>query len=133
MNQSFFKRFTPVSDKFLHRVQSRNREGGSMFLIYDPVHLIKNLRNNWITERTRTLAFPLPDHTGTQLAVWSHLQDLSAAEERTTFKLSALTKAAVSPSNIQKQSVSLVLQVFLFNVFFLYKHTWSTSKVKLQE
>ena len=44
MNQAFFRMYRP------------------MFLLFNPVHLIKNLRNNWITEATKTLHFPTLSH-----------------------------------------------------------------------
>ena len=126
LNQSFFKRFFPFNPILPHHVHAANRPGGSMFLIYDPVHLVKNLRNNWITEKEKTLEFPVeeeeaPDiQTNTEdvsnppkkLAMWSHLQQLSRVDQGAQAKLSSLTHAAVSPSNIQKQNVKLVLQVF---------------------
>ncbi|GFO06462.1 developmentally-regulated GTP-binding protein 2 [Plakobranchus ocellatus] len=45
-------------------------------------------------------------------AKWTHLSELYAEESKTIIKLSQLTKSSVSPSNIEKQKVSLALNVF---------------------
>ena len=50
LNQSFFKRFMPFDPLAPHHVCAANRPRGSMLLIYDPVHLVKNLKNYWITD-----------------------------------------------------------------------------------
>ena len=38
------------------------------FLIYDSVHLMKNVRNNWVTEKTKTLEFNDPGNGRVVLA-----------------------------------------------------------------
>ena len=83
LNQSFFKRFMPFDPLAPHHACAANRPGGSMFLIYGPVHLVKNLKNNWITEREKTLAFPVMDGAQNmkKLAVWFHLQRLFEVDE----------------------------------------------------
>lgn len=36
-----------------------------LFTLYDPTHLLKNMRNNWVTEKTQTLEFIDPDNKET--------------------------------------------------------------------
>lgn len=38
-----------------------NSSFSSLFLLYDPVHLMKNIRNNWLTEKMQTLEFKDPN------------------------------------------------------------------------
>ena len=46
-----------------------------MFLLYDSVHLLKNIRNNWLTESTGELAF-IDDDGEKKMAKWQHLVEL---------------------------------------------------------
>jgi hypothetical protein len=79
--------------------------------MYDPVHLLKNIRNNWITERSQTLSFTSTAGEQSE-AKWTDLQELYMTETQTFTKLSTLNKTALNPSNLEKQKVSLVLDVF---------------------
>jgi len=111
-NQSFFKMFTPIDIAEPWIVQSLTDATRKMFLVFDPVHITKNIRNNWITEKTKTLRYPLPDSPDSIMAKWSDLQELYQAEEKAMVKLSKLTKPAIAPTSTEKQKVSLALNVF---------------------
>ncbi|GFS03697.1 transposable element P transposase [Elysia marginata] len=93
-----------------------------MFLLYDSVHNLKNIRNNWLTEATQQLSYPTEfqeteegEIKGTNFvdAKWSDLRDPKKHEDITLFKLSKLTTESLSHTSIQKQNVKLVLNVFL--------------------
>ena len=43
----------------------------SLTLLYDPVHLLKNFRNNWISEATQTLSVELQPRGRTVKGAWS--------------------------------------------------------------
>ena len=78
VNQAFKKLYKPFI------VRSLSNQSLQMFLMFDPVHIIKNLRKYWITERTRTLCFPVIDSFANNVvqscfACWNHLQDLYQA------------------------------------------------------
>ena len=82
-----------------------------LFLLYDPVHLIKNIRNNFLTEKTQTLRFPVEDDDGNEVwkeARWSNLRELHKFESEQIFKNSALTAEALNPSSLEKQKVIYV-------------------------
>ena len=83
-------------------------------MIYDPIHIIKNIRNNWITEKNKTIQRTHPDTNELMTAKWSDLIELYNHEQKTTngLYLSKLTKAAIDPSNIDKQKAALALCVF---------------------
>ena len=72
VNQNFFRDFPKVPKK-----PWLTKDG--VFLLFDFVHLIKSLRNNWITEKTKELIFY--DESGNQkTAKWAHLEALYDAE-----------------------------------------------------
>ena len=92
------------------KVESPASSKHPIFLLYDPVHILKNLRNNWHSERLQTLAFSFEGQQ--KIACWNDLQTLYAHEAGNKLKLSNLTKASVYPKKIEKQKVSLALNVF---------------------
>ena len=66
VNQKFFKDFATVPNKPWLTVDGK-------FLLFDFVHLIKSLRNNWITEKTKELIF-YDDSGNPKVARWAHLE-----------------------------------------------------------
>ena len=80
-------------------------------LLYDFVHLLKNIRNNWLTELTGELQFELDDGVR-RTAKWSHLIELEKLERASVVKMSDLTEVAVSPKPIERQKVSTCLKIF---------------------
>ncbi|GFO27806.1 transposable element p transposase [Plakobranchus ocellatus] len=117
VNQSFFNTFHKSDPAFPWIAKSPVDNSKPLFLLYDTVHFIKNIRNNWVSEKSQTLDMPqLTPTTSAEPSVisakWTRLSELYAEESKTIVKLSQLTKSSVSPSNIEKQKVSLALNVF---------------------
>lgn len=81
------------------------------YLLNDTVHILKCIRNNWLTEKTQELEFRLPNEDITRVARWRHLLDLLSVDHALV-KLSPLTEKAVRPKPIERQNVNLVLKVF---------------------
>ena len=54
-NQSFFKMSTAVDINAPCIVQSPVDPSRPLFLLFDPVHIFKNIRNSWITEKIQTI------------------------------------------------------------------------------
>ena len=52
------------------------------FLLFDFVHLLKNIRNNWLTEKTGSIDFKIEDESFT--ARWPDLLDLYKLESNLT-------------------------------------------------
>ena len=72
-NQSMFIMFHKKYDSAsIYSVQHpiANEEYIELFLLYDLVHLLKNIRNNWCTEQTQQLRYMNP---GTAIAAWKNL------------------------------------------------------------
>ena len=83
---------------------------GGMYLLYDFVHLLKNIRNNWLTEKMRELAFY--DTGMKRITRWSHLVELYKLEADGLVKMSKLTEVSVYPKPIERKSVAIWLTVF---------------------
>ena len=75
------------------------------------VHLVKNIRNNWITEATQELEFYVNDEKHT--AKWSDVKKLYFNESKEVVKMSRLTFEAVCPMPVKRQKVGLCLRVFV--------------------
>ena len=92
-------------------------KGTPLFLMYDYVHVYKNVRNNWVGEKTQELEFS--DSCGTHTAKWSDLRKLHKEDtSRNTplmphlTRMTTLNHTAVQPKQLQKQNVQLVQKVF---------------------
>jgi hypothetical protein len=101
VNQSFFKKFDTINPW-------RTRD--NIFLLFDFVHLLKNIRNNWITETSKEIEFCVDGET--KIAKWSDLETLHEKEKGKLVKLSKLTEVSVFPQPIERQKVSTCLKVF---------------------
>ena len=102
-NQACFKKFTTVeSEPWL------TTDG--IYLLYDYVHLMKNIRNLWITEVTLQLEYQ--DNGVTHIAYFQHIRDLFHSEQKIFFKMSDLDETSVYPKPIERQRVKPCLNVF---------------------
>ena len=109
-NQKFFKLYETQPGKPWLTVDG-------MYLLFDFVHLIKSIRNNWLTETDGELSFSTKE--GTFSAKWSLLLKLYELEqvskspnESGVHGLSKLTEVAVKPKPIERQKVNTCLRVF---------------------
>ena len=79
-----------------------NDELTELFLFYDPVHLLKSIRNNWCTEKTQQ----------TDVDKWNDIISIYKKEAEGLLKETNPSFAAPYPTNFEKQKVSLALQIF---------------------
>lgn len=87
----------------------------SVFLLFDTVHILKNIRNNWLNkiDKEKTFYYPNFDNNRIQLACFGDLRQFHATESHLLIrKAHKLNKQTLDPSSIQRQSVSLALNVF---------------------
>ena len=89
-----------------------NKYFDELFLLYDPTHLFKNIRNNWITEKTKKLSFYSPILKDTITASWSDLVSIYKEEEHAFLKRTQLNYCTLYPNGFEKQKVALVMNVF---------------------
>ena len=69
VNQAFFTKFETISPW-------RTKEG--IFLLFDFVHLLKNIRNNWISEKIQEIEFSVNGEN--KVARWSDIKTLFKLE-----------------------------------------------------
>ena len=105
-NQSFFRKFdTHIVKPWCTKVDT--------FLLFDYVHLLRNICNKWITEKTQELSFELNCEQMT--AKWWDIQKLDQLEISSLVKMSKLSKMVRRPKPIERQKVSTVLQALWWN------------------
>ncbi|KAI6650787.1 hypothetical protein LOD99_7838 [Oopsacas minuta] len=71
---------------------------------------MKNLRNNWITDKLQELSSV--DDGIEYLACWKDIHALYEEDKKSPLQLTKLTYTSVFPKPLQRQSVPLVCQVF---------------------
>ena len=92
VNQAFFKEFNTNTSSPWHTKDN-------VFLLYNSVHLIKNIRNNRITEPMKELKFFVDE--GEKVAKWTDTENLYKLESQHLVKMSKLSEVAVYPSPIE--------------------------------
>ena len=103
VNQSFFKKMNTVEGKPWLRTDNT-------ILLFDCVHVLKCIRNNWITEKCEESKYEI--NGDVQIAIWSDLNILYSLEKGSFVKLSKLNDVAISPKPIERQRVSTCLRFF---------------------
>lgn len=115
INKRLFTLFSP--DKKL-RICVPNPADSTrpLFFMFDSVHILKSIRNNWLNCSNPPLEFTYPvweDNNRFQSANFGHLRKIGEMESSSILKVArTLTKAALHPSNIQRQNVKLALRIF---------------------
>ena len=71
--------------------------------------MLKNIRNNWSTEKTQTFEFRDPNSGEVVHAKWAHLKQIE--EVNHPVKRTNLDYRSIYPNNFEKQ-VSLAFNVF---------------------
>lgn len=110
VNQQFYK-FLSTESVFLGKLPSQFND---TVLLYDSVHLLKNIRNNWITESHQEIMFHDPDDPShsQKVAKWTDIIRIQQKEEKNTVRVTQLTRQSCFPSPIERQKVSLVTNIF---------------------
>ena len=109
-NQKLVKKFDTVENK-----PWLSKDG--LYLLFDYVHLMKNIRNSWLTQSVGELQFERNKKLST--AKWSHLVDLFKLEQAATVNdrgvrgiYSKLNEISVNPKPVERQKVATCLRVF---------------------
>ena len=122
LNVSLFKQFSPNTQLETH-VPHPSCDQRKLFFIFDFVHILKSVRNNWLNQKDFHRTFHFPNFQNFQLSSYEgHIQVLSASfsdvrllynsEKQSLAKLApTLTIKACFPSIIERQNVKLVLKV----------------------
>lgn len=90
-----------------------------LFYVTDPVHLLKSVRNNWLNQKNaeQCMYFPVFDDVHSsdtfQTASLSAIRKLVTCESNSLLKFgNSIPLKALSPSNLERQNVNLVLKLF---------------------
>lgn len=103
VNQKFTRLFTDVNGLRRHPLDIDR----PWFHLFDPVHLLKRIRDNWLTEKAQQLEL-IP---GT-IAKWSDIIEAAEKESGNLLKTTGLYNAALRPSTFERQNVKHVLAIF---------------------
>ncbi|GBO13031.1 hypothetical protein AVEN_40191-1 [Araneus ventricosus] len=91
-------------------------ENEKIFILFDSVHIIKCIRNNWLNQQTANNTFQFPsfeDYKKIMHASLGHLRDIYRQESKSIIKYAPkLTFISLYPSNIERQNVGLCLKMF---------------------
>ena len=69
-----------------------NEQLSSLYTLYGTTHLFKNIRNYWVTEKTKTREMLDPDNNSVIVAKWKHLVDIYTVEESSTQLFHSVSK-----------------------------------------
>ena len=104
--------------QFVQFIPTPTFPGEKIFLLFDSVHILKCLRNNWLNLKNflKTFIFPHLVSGVTTFASFDHFKTLYNMEMSKIIKLAFhLTHKTVSPSNLERQNVKLALNIFYSN------------------
>ena len=87
-----------------------NAKNSHIFLVFDYVHSLKNVRNNWITVPDKKMFFIKEGKI--YVARLKDIEALYEEDRRNHIRLTKITYTAVYPKPLQKQSVPFVRQIF---------------------
>lgn len=109
---SFFSQPPEILNEYKHPCDPSR----PLFFVIDPVHLLKNIRNNWINKKPHCkMVYPHFENHNNLLRVASFdaLKELHRLEEGSLLKYGyGLTLKALFPSSLERQNVKLALQIF---------------------
>lgn len=103
VNQKFMRIFPCLDGSRRHPLDNDK----PWFHLFDPVHLLKRIRDNWLTEKLQQLEL-IPG----KIAKWKDIIEAAEKEKENLLKTTGLYNAALRPSTFERQNVKHVLAVF---------------------
>ncbi len=107
------------SQESFHWIPHPSDSSRKLFLLLDPVHILKCLRNNWLIQGALLFPDPREFFIADQpisgklcCAKWSHLTTVYTAEQQSSLKSTRLNAVSVAPNSLERQNVNHVLKVF---------------------
>ena len=82
-----------------------------LYLLYDPIDLFKNIKNNWLTEKLQKLKFFIPGENETVIAEWKHIVLIYNPER--DIKETKLDFATIFPTILVSRKCSLRLMYLM--------------------
>ena len=122
LNVSLFKSLANKSSNLELTCPNPSDPTRSIFLMFDPVHIVKCIRNNWINQKDTNTTFTFPSidqyFGGTfpyqvSTATFIDLRNIYKLEQFSNAKIAhKLTSRVVWPSTLERKSVPLALAVW---------------------
>ena len=116
LNVSLFKLFSPDQRTLTPEVIHPCDPHRPLFFIFDFVHILKTIRNNWLNlkDYNRTFVFPkFEDFSVQSTASFQDIRLLYKSDQHCVAKLAPrLTAKSCYPSNFERQNVNLALKIF---------------------
>lgn len=103
------------------KIKNPKYEHLNIYLLFDPVHILKSIRNNWLNQKDGDKTFIYPyfpnqedsDTSSNKLACFSHLRNLYRNESHLLLKSAhKLNFKSVYPTNLERQKVVLAQNIF---------------------
>jgi hypothetical protein len=108
-NRSCYAQFT--GDEACEKWMGKNPATGELlYLLVDTVHLMKSVRNNWLSEKCKYLKCTFNQETS--IGRWTDIRALFNKEKDNIVKRTTLSYQSCYPSNLDLQKVSLFTTVF---------------------
>ena len=115
VNRNSFKKLAD-SDSLVPFIYNPVHRDQKIFILFDSVHILKCIRNNWINQKNSRQTFTYPsfqDDSVIQRASFGDLKSLYEIEKGITIKQAyRLSFKALHPHSIERQNVNLVLRIF---------------------
>nr|CAH7769842.1 unnamed protein product [Callosobruchus chinensis] len=113
INSKAMSHFAPNNKLSIVYPHPSNKER-PLFYLFDSVHLLKCIRNNWINSKPeQVLTYPDFETFELRHASFHSLKTLYNSESNKLLKFGySLTLKALFPSNLERQNVNFVLKVF---------------------
>lgn len=83
-----------------------------LYLLFDTIHLFKNLRNSWVTEKMKKLHYNDPLTNEDMFAEFKDIIAIFLREKDLIVRQTKLTYSTVYDTNFDKQKVDLMLNLF---------------------
>ena len=116
INQKMFRLLSDSSGAIAPYINDPVHPSYKIFLLFDTVHILKSIRNNWLNMKNygRTLSFPgFSDHSSVMHASMADLETMFKLEQDKLLKKAPrLTWKALHPHPLERQKVTLALKIF---------------------
>lgn len=117
VNRNMFTLLTKSANEYSFKLSPL---GNEIYVMFDPVHILKCVRNNWINLKDSDKTFIFPSFDGSVInsnelcyAKFSDVRNLYRSELGQLVKLAPkLNNKSVFPSSIEKQNVNLAVNIF---------------------
>ncbi|KAF2880149.1 hypothetical protein ILUMI_26012 [Ignelater luminosus] len=98
-------------------------ENKPLYFVIDTVHILKNVRNNWLNKRNQDFKYPnFSNMEISETASFEALKEMHASESTSLLKYGFnLSLKTLYPSNLERQNVKLAVNIFNSSISIVLK------------